>query len=78
MKECQVVELMAAAKPLIDSLKDSSLRRMPTNNEWKVFENVELALQRVQVNRELLSQAGWTGTDLAFFYNTLFYFNRGQ
>jgi hypothetical protein len=64
MPYSEAVEVLLAAKPLIDRLKSTPPGYNASQIEWEALENIEQVLKEFADNQHLSNAAGWTFFDL--------------
>lgn len=74
MTKSEAVELLIAAKPLIDRFKGSIIDATPNQNEREALEEIEQVLKSFSYRSELLKEAGWSSVDVAFLLGRLRYY----
>jgi hypothetical protein len=74
MNYSEALELLVAARPLMDGVKNNRVGWQPSEQEFEALEAINQLLEEFAYNPELLTQAGWSRADLVFFHGRLNYY----
>ena len=67
----EALELLKAARPLIDKIRYTKFDWATSFQEYEALRDIEEVLQQFNYSKDLLKQAGWNQLDLSFLHGRL-------